>query len=154
MRLRGLRERLLVVRTFSKIYGLAGLRVGYTVGPASLIGYLNRVRAPFNVSTLAQAAACAALSDHEHVEKSRSLNQRERKRVTARLEALGLRVAPSQANFVLVDVARPARPVYDALLRKGVIVRPFANLPTHLRITIGTEPQNERLLTALTEALR
>jgi histidinol-phosphate aminotransferase len=154
MRLRHVRERLLVVRTVSKIYGLAGLRVGYTVGPPSLINYLNRVRAPFNVSTLAQAAATAALSDQEHVEKSRSLNQRERKRVTARLESLGLGVAPSQANFVLVDLKRPARPVYDALLRKGVIVRPFPSLPTHLRITIGTESQNERLLTALGEALR
>ncbi|MFZ5891430.1 MAG: histidinol-phosphate transaminase [Myxococcota bacterium] len=154
MRLRKLRERLLVVRTFSKIYGLAGLRVGYTVGPPSLINYLNRVRAPFNVSAIAQAAAVAALGDTEHVEKSRALNTRERARVTEGLVALGLEVAPSQANFVLVDVKRPARAVYDALLRKGVIVRPFATLPTHLRVTIGTEPENDRLLKSLAEALR
>jgi histidinol-phosphate aminotransferase len=154
MRLRHLRERLLVVRTFSKIYGLAGLRVGYTVGPASLIGYLNRVRAPFNVSTLGQAAAVAALDDVEHVRKSRSLNQRERARVSSELTARGLSVAPSQANFVLVDVKRPARAVYEELLKKGVIVRPFATLPTHLRITIGTERENARLLTALDEVLR
>ncbi|MGC4088692.1 MAG: histidinol-phosphate transaminase [Polyangiaceae bacterium] len=154
MSLRHLRERLLIVRTFSKIYGLAGLRVGYTIGPASLINYLNRVRAPFNVSTLAQAAATAALSDSEHVQKSRDLNQRERARVSAAFHEMGLDVAPSQANFVLVDVKRPARAVYDALLKKGVIVRPFGSLPTHLRITIGTERENERLLSALSEALR
>ncbi|HET9929874.1 MAG TPA: histidinol-phosphate transaminase [Polyangiaceae bacterium] len=152
--LRKLRERLIVVRTFSKIYGLAGLRVGYAIGPALLINYLNRVRAPFNVSTIGQVAAIAALDDVEHVERSRTLNRKERARVSDVLTRAGLDVAPSQANFVLVDVKRPARPVYEALLRKGVIVRPFASLPTHLRITVGTERENDRLLTALAEALR
>jgi histidinol-phosphate aminotransferase len=154
MRLRHLRERMFVVRTFSKIYGLAGLRVGYAIGPRLLIDYVNRVRAPFNVSTLGQVAAIAALDDREHVEQSRALNQRERARLTAELRALGLAVLPSQANFVLCDVGRPARPVYDALLRKGVIVRPFASLPTSLRITIGTAAQNDRFLGALAEVLR
>ncbi|KYF76288.1 histidinol-phosphate aminotransferase [Sorangium cellulosum] len=153
MRLRGLRERLLVVRTFSKIYGLAGLRVGYAVGPAQLVDYMNRVRAPFNVSAIGQAAALAALDDAEHVEKSRALNRRERERLTRELTALGLSVAPSQANFVLVDVKRPARAVYDALLRKGVIVRPFGNLPTSLRVTVGTERENQRFLESLSAVL-
>jgi histidinol-phosphate aminotransferase len=151
--LRGLRERLLVLRTFSKIYGLAAFRVGYAVGPRNLIDYMNRVRAPFNVSTMAQAAATAALDDDAHVRAARSLNQTERARVSAALEARGLWVAPSQANFILVDVKRPARAVYDSLLRKGVIVRPFASLPTSLRVTIGTERENDRFLAALAEVL-
>ncbi|RYZ06610.1 MAG: histidinol-phosphate transaminase [Myxococcales bacterium] len=153
LELRGLRERLLVLRTFSKIYGLAAFRVGYAVGPKQLIDYMNRVRAPFNVSTLAQAAATAALDDQAHVQSARELNARERARVSAALRGLGLTVAPSQANFVLVDLQRPARPVYDALLKKGVIVRPFASLPTSLRVTLGTERENDRFLNALTEVL-
>jgi histidinol-phosphate aminotransferase len=153
LQLRGLRERLLVTRTFSKIYGLAGLRVGYAVGPARLVDYMNRVRAPFNVSGVAQAAAIAALSDTAHLENSRSHNLRERERLTRELTRLGLRVAPSQANFVLADVGRPARPVYDALLRRGVIVRPFGNLPTSLRITVGTSAENSRFLESLAEVL-
>lgn len=153
MRLRRLRERLLVVRTFSKIYGLAGLRIGYAVGPAELVDYVNRVRAPFNVSTIGQAAALAALGDEEHVQRSRSLNGAERERLARELSAMGLSVAPSQANFVLADVRRPARPVYDALLRKGVIVRPFGNLPTSLRVTVGTAIQNDRFLQAIGECL-
>lgn len=154
MTLRHRRERLLVMRTFSKIHGLAGLRVGYAIGPRTLIDYMNRVRAPFNVGSIAQAAAIAALDDAEHVAKSRAHNLQERARLTTELTALGLSVAPSQANFVLVDVHRPARPVYDALLRRGVIVRPFANLPTSLRITVGTARQNSRLIEALGEVLR
>jgi len=153
LQLRGLRERLLILRTFSKIYGLAAFRVGYAVGPKPLIDYLNRVRAPFNVSTLAQAAAVAALDDAAHVQAARELNQKERRRVTDALAARGLSVTPSQANFVLVDVGRPARAVYDALLRKGVIVRPFPSLPTSLRVTLGTERENDRFLAALGEVL-
>lgn len=153
MQLRRLRERLIVVRTFSKIYGLAGLRVGYAVGPQRLIDYVNRVRAPFNVSTLGQAAAIAALSDTEHLARSRELNRSERARVSAELSRMGLDVAPSQANFVLVDLGRPARPIYDALLRKGVIVRPFGNLPTCLRVTVGTAAENDRFLLGLREVL-
>jgi len=153
MQLRGLRERLFVVRTFSKIYGLAGMRVGYAVGPAALVDYVNRVRAPFNVTALAQAAAVAALDDQAHVERSRELNRGERAWLSQTLSELGHKVAPSQANFVLVDVKRPARPVYDALLKKGVIVRPFASLPTSLRVTLGTERENDRFLGALEAVL-
>jgi histidinol-phosphate aminotransferase len=153
LELRSLRERLIVTRTFSKIYGLAGLRVGYAIGPRNLIDYMNRVRAPFNVSVVGQAAAIAALSDREHVDRSAAHNRRERERLSAALSELGLAVAPSQANFVLVDLGRPARPIYDALLRRGVIVRPFGNLPTSLRITIGTEAENARLIAGLREVL-
>jgi histidinol-phosphate aminotransferase len=151
--LRGLRERLVVLRTFSKIYGLAALRVGYAVAPPMLIDYMNRVRAPFNVSAPAQAAALAAIDDVEHVAKSRSTNRVERERLSAALATLGFKVTPSQANFVYVDVRRPARALYDALLRKGVIVRSFGALPTSLRITVGTPAENERCLVALREVL-
>jgi histidinol-phosphate aminotransferase len=153
MKLRAERERLLVCRTFSKIYGLAGLRVGYGVSTPELVSYMNRVRAPFNVGVLGQAAAVAALDDQEHVHKSRELNASERERVTARLTAMGFSVAPSQANFVLADVKRNGRATYDALLQKGVIVRPFANLPNSIRVTIGKPAENDRFLTALGEVL-
>lgn len=153
LELRGLRERLLTCRTFSKIYGLASLRVGYGIARPALIDYMNRVRAPFNVSALAQAAAVAALDDEDHVQTARVLNRKERQRLSEALAAAGLSVAPSQANFVLVDVKRPARAVYDALLKKGVIVRPFASLPTSLRVTVGTERENDRFLKALGEVL-
>ena len=153
LELRGLRERLVVCRTFSKIYGLASLRVGYAVASPTIIDYMNRVRAPFNVSAVAQAAATAALDDSDHVQTARALNIKERTRLTETLTARGLTVAPSQANFVLVDFKRPARAIYDALLQKGVIVRPFGSLPTSLRVTIGTERENERFLNALSEVL-
>ena len=153
LKLRDLRERLIVCRTFSKAYGLAALRVGYAVGPARLIEYMNRIRPAFNVGSLGQVAALAALDDHEHVRTSREQNRTERARLIGELAGMGLAVAPSQANFVLADVARPARAVYDALLRRGVIVRPFGNLPTSLRITVGTAEQNHRLLAALRQVL-
>jgi histidinol-phosphate aminotransferase len=151
--LRHLRERLLVMRTFSKAYGLAGLRVGYAIGPASLIDYMNRVRAPFNTSVPGQAAAVAALEDQAHVEESRRMNSAERERLTRALTGMGLAVAPSQANYNLVDLARPARPVYERLLERGVIVRPFGDLPTRLRVTCGLPRENDRFVAALAEVL-
>src|SRR6187402_2208565 len=144
--LRGERERLIVCRTFSKIYGLAGLRVGYGIAQPELVSYMNRVRAPFNVGNLGQTAAIAALDDQEHVSRSRELNTTELRRVTGRLGQLGLAVTPSQANFFLVDVKRNGRQVYDALLKKGVIVRPFASLPTSLRVTVGKPDENDLFL--------
>ena len=151
MSLRGERERLIVCRTFSKIYGLAGLRVGYGVATPELVSYMNRVRAPFNVGVLGQAAGIAALDDVEHVRQSRELNTVERERISARLSAMGFSVAPSQANFVLADVKRNGRATYEALLKKGVIVRPFGNLPSSIRVTVGKPAENERFLTALAE---
>lgn len=152
LELRGLRERLIVLRTFSKAYGLAGLRVGYAVAPALLIDYLNRMRAPFNVGGLSQHAAVVALTDPEHVQRYVELNARERVRVTSALQEQGFEVAPSQANFVLVNVKKPGAEVYDALLRQGVIVRPMpAPIDQWLRITIGTEAMNDRMLGAMKE---
>jgi histidinol-phosphate aminotransferase len=151
--LRAEHERLIVCRTFSKIHGLAGLRVGYGVSTPELVGYMNRVRAPFNVGNLGQAAAIAALDDREHVRRSRELNTSERERVSAHLSAMGLAVAPSQTNFLLIDVKRNGRAVYDALLRKGVIVRSFGNLPMSIRVTMGKPEENDRFLGALAEVL-
>ncbi len=146
---------LLVLRTFSKIYGLAGLRIGYGIGPAPLIALLNRAREPFNTNSLAQAAATAALGDVEHVARTQDVTEGGRKFLTEQARGLGLPVVPSVANFVLVDVGRPGPATADALLRHGVIVRPMAGygFPTHLRITIGTPPENERCLAALKAVL-
>ncbi|GAB5548419.1 MAG: histidinol-phosphate transaminase [Sandaracinaceae bacterium] len=152
LELRGLRERLIVLRTFSKAYGLAANRVGYAIGQKDVVSYLNRVRAPFNVNTLAQVAARAALQDPEHVERYVALNRTERARITEALEGLGLRVAPSQANFVFADFGRPNEEVYDRMLRMGVIIRPMpAPVDTWLRITVGRPEENDRLLEAVRE---
>src|SRR5581483_10926355 len=146
---RSRRARLVVLRTFSKIYGLAGLRVGYAVASAEIVDYVNRIRLPFNVSSAAQAAAIAALDDREHVERARSGNAAELPRLSDALRGLGIAVTPSQTNFVLAGFGtRDARALYDALLRRGVIVRPMGayGLPHHLRITVGTAAENDRLV--------
>ncbi|HSD74622.1 MAG TPA: histidinol-phosphate transaminase [Steroidobacteraceae bacterium] len=145
------RPNLVVVRTFSKAHGLAGLRVGYALSQPQIAETLNRLRQPFNVNSLALAAATAALDDQAHVERTVALNRAGREQLRAGLEALGLRVGPSVANFVLVDLARPSGPVYEGLLRRGVIARPLLSygMPNHLRITTGTLEQNQRALDAL-----
>jgi histidinol-phosphate aminotransferase len=150
------RARMVALRTFSKIYGLAGLRVGYAIASAQLLDYVNRIRLPFNVSAPAQAAALAALEDGAHVARARQGNDVELPRLAAALAGLGLEVLPSQTNFVLVGFgARDGRQLYDRLLRKGVIVRPMNGygLPHHLRITVGTAAENARLLAALRDIL-
>jgi histidinol-phosphate aminotransferase len=154
--LRKERELTVALRTFSKIYGLAGLRCGWAVGPADLIAYLDRVRNPFNVSALAQAAAVAALGDGEHVERSRTLNREGMGVMTMELQRRGIRFVPSQGNFLLLDVApRTGIEVFAALLQRGVIVRPVSSygMPHHLRVTIGTPEENQRLLAALSAVL-
>jgi histidinol-phosphate aminotransferase len=147
---------LVVTRTFSKAYGLAGLRIGYALSDPGIADVLNRIRQPFNTSSLAQAAALAALGDEAHLARSVELNAAEMQRVTAACRALGLGVAPSAGNFLLVDMHNDARPIFDALLREGVIVRPVGNygLPEHLRITIGTRAENDRLIHALGKVLQ
>ncbi|KPK14298.1 MAG: hypothetical protein AMJ62_13220 [Myxococcales bacterium SG8_38] len=153
--LRGARERLAVLRTFSKAYGLAALRVGYVIGTPELIGHLDRLRAPFNVGTAGQVGARSALEDQAHLRASVEATIRDRHKLTAALEAEGLRVAPSQANFVLVDVSRPGRAVYEALLQKGIIVRPMPEpLASWIRVTVGLPRENERFLEALRAVLR
>jgi histidinol-phosphate aminotransferase len=137
-----------VLRTFSKIYGLAGLRVGYGIASAETIGFLHRLRHPFNVNLVAQAAALAALDDTEHVAHSRCVNDAGLAYLTKELTALGIEVWPSETNFVL---AKAGPGTHDALLREGVIVRPMAGfgLPEHVRISIGLPEENERLVKTL-----
>ena len=151
---RDLRERLIILRTFSKVHGLAALRVGYAIATSEIIGYIDRVRAPFSVNSLAQAAALAALADEDHVRKYVALNAHERVHLSKGLEALGLRVAPSQTNFLLVDFRRPGHEVHEALLPLGVIVRPVPPpIESWVRITIGLPEENARLLAALEQAV-
>ena len=147
---------LVVMRTFSKAYGLAGLRVGYALSSPEIAGLMNRVRQTFNVNSVALAAACAALDDTEHLKATIAVNREGMRQVLAGLASLPVKVTPSRGNFVLIDCGRAALPVYDAMLRQGVIVRPVGNyqLPQHLRLTIGTREQNQRMLNSLHNALR
>jgi histidinol-phosphate aminotransferase len=149
------RHRLVVLRTFAKVYGLAGLRIGYGVSSKILVDYMDRVRPPFNVNRMAQAAAMAALDDTEHVERTRELNTRSLKYLEQELTRLKVKWYPSQANFILVDFERPADPIYEGLLYQGFITRPVANygLPNCLRITTGTDEQNRGLVKALEQVL-
>lgn len=137
----------IVLRTFSKIYGLAGLRIGYGITTPEITSYLNRVRPPFNANSLAQRAALAALSDEEHVAKSRLLNQTEMEKVRVGMVALGFSPLPSEANFLYFDVGCDGRRVFDALLREGVIIRHIEG--RMLRVTIGLTEENVAFLTAL-----
>jgi histidinol-phosphate aminotransferase len=131
---------LVVTRTFSKAYGLAGLRVGYAISHPDLADVLNRIRQPFNVSVPGLAAAAAAIDDHAHLERTVALNHAGIARLREGLAGLGVIAPPSAGNFVLADFGRAARPIDQALLREGVIVRPLENygLPNHLRISTGT----------------
>lgn len=148
-------DNLLVSRTFSKAYGLAALRVGYGVSSAVIADVLNRVRQPFNVNSLALAAACAALDDQDYRVRSRELNRAGMQQLQDGLKALSLGWIPSRGNFLAVDLGREAAPVFQGLLREGVIVRPVANygMPQHVRVTIGTAAENSRFLEALGKVL-
>jgi histidinol-phosphate aminotransferase len=144
-----------VTRTFSKAYGLAALRVGYSVSRPEVADLLNRVRQPFNVNAVAQAAAAAALEDQAHIQASVSLNREGMQLWRRALDKRGIGYIPSVGNFISVDVGRPAKSVYEALLKEGVITRPIGGyaLPEHLRITIGTEMENRRAIAALDKVL-
>lgn len=145
---------LLISRTFSKAYGLASLRVGYGLGDAQVVDMLNRVRHPFNVNSMAQAAAVAALDDSEFVQQTFEVNLSGMKQLTAGLQALGLEYIPSYGNFISFRIADAAN-VYRRLLESGVIVRPIANyaMPDYLRVSIGLEAQNQKFLSALKQIL-
>ncbi|MGH9436949.1 MAG: histidinol-phosphate transaminase [Terriglobia bacterium] len=145
----------LVLRTFSKVYGLAGLRVGYGLGPPELIAWLNRVRSPFSTSRPAQAAAAAALGDQEHVARSIESNAAEMRFMADELTLLGVRFTPSSANFLLIDTARDCEQDFLRLLQEGIIVRPMKvyGLPTSLRVTLGTRQDNERFLEVMRRVL-
>ena len=146
----------LVLRTFSKVYGLAGIRLGYGMGNPELIEALNRVRSPFNANSLAQAAGLAALDDQEHVARSVESNAHEMKFVTEELALAGVRYTPSVGNFLLVDTGRDCEEDFIRLMREGVIVRPMKlyGFPTSLRVTIGRHEENEKFLEGLESVTR
>jgi histidinol-phosphate aminotransferase len=141
-------QAVLCTRTFSKIYGLAGLRVGYGFTRPDIAALLQRARAPFNINTVAQAAATAALDDAAFVQRSREVNRAGLKQLAVGFQELGLPYVPSAANFILVQVPDGAK-AFQFMQARGTIIRPFGNLPTHVRITVGTAAQNERCLANL-----
>ena len=150
----GVRKNLILMRTFSKIYGLAGLRIGYGIGNPDLIAALEKTRQPFNINSLAQAAALAALDDDEHVRKTRANNFGGLEFFRRAFRDLKLEFVPSFANFILVRVGEGQK-VFDAMQKQGVIVRPMGGyqLPEWIRISVGTPKENERCLGALKIAL-
>lgn len=148
-------QRLIVtMRTFSKIFGLAGLRVGYAVAQPDIVRLLNNVRQPFNVTSLAQVAVIAAMDDTAHVERTLKVNAQGMAYLESEFRGLGLSFVPSHANFLLTEVG-DGRAVYDALLRKGVIVRPMNGYgyPRHVRISVGLPEENRRLIEALEQVI-
>ncbi len=146
---------ILVMRTFSKIYGLAGLRIGYGFGSKSLIDYMERVRQPFNVNSLAQEGALAALDDEEFLKKTISVVEEGKKYLYNELKKMGLEYIPSVTNFFLIKIPNSAKKIYQLLLKKGVIVRSMEayGLPEYIRITVGLKEENERFISALKEVL-
>ena len=148
-------RKVIVLRTFSKAASLAGLRVGYGVADADAISLMNRIRQPFNVNSLAQAAALAALEDDAHVQECVRMIEEGRHFLYDEFTALGIRYVPSRANFILVDVGRSASDIYQRLLKEGVIVRPMTpfGMESALRVTVGTPDENRRLVKALKTVL-
>jgi histidinol-phosphate aminotransferase len=145
-----------VFRTFSKAYGLAGLRIGYAMGNPEFLDPIERVREPFNVNTLAQVAAAAALRDQAHVAHTRALNREGLNLFSAACERLGLRYVPSYANFLLIEISERCAQVHQQLLERGILTRTgeVFGMPTYLRVNTGTPEQNARFVEALTDALR
>jgi histidinol-phosphate aminotransferase len=144
-----------VLRTFSKIYGLAGLRIGYGIADKKIVDLMNRVRQPFNCNSLAQAAARASLKDRGHVIRSQKTNSEGKKYLYSALKESGIDYVPTEGNFILINLNQPGYEVYQALLHKGVIVRPVAGygFPNSIRVTIGTMEQNRRFVKALKEVM-
>lgn len=146
---------LVVTRTFSKAYGLAGLRIGYSVSHPDMADMMNRVRQPFNVNSLSLVGALKALDDTDYIEQVVALNKAGLAYLEAECDALGLGYIPSAGNFLTIDFDRDAMPIYEALLREGVIVRPIGvyGLPNHLRVTVGLKAENERFIQSLKRVL-
>ena len=144
---------LIVLRTFSKVYGLAGLRIGYGIGPAELLDEMNKIRGPFNTSNVAQAAALAAIDDKQHVQRSIESNRAGLAQLSAGLNNLSIKFVPSFTNFVLVDFGFETEPLSADLLKSGVIVRPmrWMGFPSCVRVSVGTREENDRFLQVLTE---
>jgi histidinol-phosphate aminotransferase len=149
-------RQIIVVRTFSKVYGLAGLRIGYAFGREDLVDCLYQVRDPFPVHRLAQVAAVAALNDRDHAVKSIQLVHEGRRYLYKELDKLGLPYVPSQANFIFIDFERDSDEVFQSLLRQGVIIRPGKTwgYPTFARVTIGRMEDNEKFIKALRKTLK
>ncbi|AFY00702.1 histidinol-phosphate aminotransferase [Bdellovibrio bacteriovorus str. Tiberius] len=149
-------KNLIVLRTFSKIYGLAGFRLGAMIAPPEVVEVFNRVRKPFNVNDLAQVAANAALQDKEFIERSQQICWKGLDYFYKKLEELGLPYIPSQGNFVMFDTLRDAAKVNEALLRRGIIMRPLLNygFKTHLRLSVGRDHENEAAMSALADVLK
>lgn len=150
------KKNVIVLRTFSKIYGLAGLRVGYGIAKPEIIKYLRLVRLPFSVNRMAQTAAMASISDNHHVELSRRNNSEGKKYLYAELNKLGLAYVKTEANFVFINLNTDADTVFMELMRRGVIVRPLSSFgfPGSIRVTIGSPEQNQRFIKAMAEVLR
>jgi histidinol-phosphate aminotransferase len=140
---------ILILRTFSKIYGLAGLRIGYGVAKKGLVAEMNKIRPPFNTSTIAQKAAFRALNDEAHIEKSKQINERGKEYLYQELDFLGFQYVPTQANFIYIILKQDSNILYNELLRKGIIVRPMG--PQAIRVTIGLPEENKRFIEALRE---
>jgi histidinol-phosphate aminotransferase len=142
---------LMVLRTFSKVYGLAGLRIGYGLAPADLLEEMNKIRGPFNTSNVAQAAALAALGDRRHVERSMVANEEGLRYLSAGLKELGIHGVPSVANFILAEFGYDTERLSEELTKQGVIVRPmrWMGFPQALRVSVGTRAENEKFLSVL-----
>ncbi|WP_246239700.1 histidinol-phosphate transaminase [Paenibacillus anseongensis] len=147
---------IIVTQTFSKIYGLAGIRVGYGIASASILRNIRQVKEPFNVNALAQVGATAAIQDDAHLEATREMNKLGREQLYSSLQELGFNFTRSMSNFVLVELGPDAKAIYDQLMRKGVILRYAGawNLPNHVRISIGTPEDHEAFISALREVLQ
>lgn len=149
-------KNLIITRTFSKLYGLAGLRIGYSISDPDIANLLHRVRLPFNANSMAMAAAIAALDDKEHQEKSLEVNKNGKIYLEQALTTMGFHFIPSAGNFLTIDVRQNGQHVFEALLREGVIVRPLLpyKMTNYIRVTIGLEDENQRFITALKKILR
>lgn len=147
-------KNVIVLKTFSKIYGMAGLRIGYGFARDELVVYMNRVRQPFNVNSLAQIGAVAALKDKSHLERSREINRKGKEYLYREFKKLGLNYVPTEANFILVKAGN-GRNIYNRLLKRGVIIRPLDGykFPDYIRVTIGLPEENKRFIEALKEKI-
>jgi histidinol-phosphate aminotransferase len=146
---------LLTMRTFSKVYGLAGLRIGYAIGDRGIVAAMNKLRTPFNVAGVSQAGALAALDDQEHVARCIKENASERERLMRGLRQVGLKPVRSHANFIFIDIGPEAQELCDELLRAGVIVRPLGwmGFPEAMRISVGVPSENDKLLEVMSRLM-
>ncbi|MGC5325445.1 histidinol-phosphate transaminase [Brevibacillus sp. SYSU BS000544] len=144
---------ILVIRTFSKAYGLAGARIGYLVTSLDIVGFINRIRTPYQISSVAQAGALASLQDEEYLKKCVEWNERGKQYLYEQLKELNITYTPSQANFVLLDTGRNASELFNLLARKGVVVRTVEGAPTFLRVSVGTQEALEHFVAAMKDLL-